>query len=64
MVCNKIGIEDFISFIKECYTAEGNPIDRDHEKNISKVCDWCEFGRDRELCGAGLAPSEKFFTLG
>ena len=56
--------EDFISFIKECYTAEGNPIDRDHEKNISKACDWCEFGRDRELCGAGLAPSEKFFTLG
>ena len=56
--------EDFVSFIKECYTPEGHPIDREFEKNIGKPCDWCNFGKNRELCGAGLAPDEKFFILG
>ena len=56
--------EDFVSFIKECYTPEGHPIDKEFEKNIGKPCDWCNFGKNRELCGAGLAPDEKFFILG
>jgi len=56
--------EDFISFIKECYTPEGQPIDKEFKKSPSKLCDWCEFGKNRELCGEGLAPDERFFTLG
>jgi hypothetical protein len=56
--------EQFKSFIKECYTAEGQPIDKEFPKCPSKLCDWCEFGKNRELCGEGLSPDEKFFTLG
>ena len=56
--------EQFKSFIKECYTAEGQPIDKEFPKCPSRLCDWCEFGKNRELCGEGLSPDEKFFTLG
>ena len=56
--------EQFTSFIRECYTAEGQPIDKEFSKCPSKLCDWCEFGKNRELCGEGLSPDEKFFTLG
>ena len=55
--------EDFTGFIRECYTAEGNPIDREFEKVVGKPCDWCDFGKNRELCGAALAPEEKFFSF-
>ena len=55
--------EDFTNFIRECYTAEGNPVDKDFDKKVDKPCDWCEFGKDRELCGAALAPEEKFFSF-
>ena len=55
--------EDFTSFIRECYTEEGNPIDKDFEKVMGKPCDWCEFGKNRELCGAALSPDEKFFSF-
>ena len=55
--------EDFTNFIRECYTPEGNPVDKDFDKKIDKPCDWCEFGKDRELCGAALAPEEKFFSF-
>jgi len=54
---------DFTEFIRECYTPEGNPIDKEFDKKIDKPCDWCEFGKDRELCGAALAPEEKFFSF-
>ena len=33
------------------------------EKNVGKPCDWCDFGKNRELCGAALAPEEKFFSF-
>jgi hypothetical protein len=56
--------EQFTSFIRECYTAEGQPIDKEFPKCPTKLCDWCEFGKNRELCGEGLSPDEKFFTLG
>ena len=56
--------EDFVNFIRECYTAEGQPIDKEFPKCPTKLCDWCEFGKNRELCGEGLSPDEKFFTLG
>tara|TARA_R110000822_G_scaffold25025_4_gene75944 strand:+ start:426 stop:1253 length:828 start_codon:yes stop_codon:yes gene_type:complete len=56
--------EDFVSFIRECYTAEGQPIDKEFPKCPTKLCNWCEFGKNRELCGEGLSPDEKFFTLG
>jgi len=55
--------EDFNNFIKECYTPEGYPIDKDFEKKIDKPCDWCEFGKNKDLCGAALAPEEKFFSF-
>ena len=55
--------EDFNNFIKECYTTEGNPVDKDFEKKIDKPCDWCEFGKNKDLCGAALAPEEKFFSF-
>ena len=55
--------EDFTGFIRECYTAEGNPVDKDFNKNVDKLCDWCEFGKDKDLCGAALAPEEKFFSF-
>jgi hypothetical protein len=55
--------EDFTEFIRECYTPEGNPIDKEFDKKIDKPCDWCEFGKDRKLCGAALAPEEKFFSF-
>ena len=55
--------EDFTDFIRECYTAEGHPIDREFEKVVGKPCDWCDFGKNRELCGAALAPEEKFFSF-
>ena len=55
--------EDFTGFIRECYTAEGNPIDREFKKVVGKPCDWCDFGKNRELCGAALAPEEKFFSF-
>ena len=55
--------EDFNNFIKECYTAEGNPVDKDFEKKVDKPCDWCEFGKNKDLCGAALAPEEKFFSF-
>ena len=55
--------EDFTGFIRECYTAEGNPVDKEFNKNIDKLCDWCEFGKDKDLCGAALAPEEKFFSF-
>jgi len=55
--------EDFTNFIRECYTAEGNPIDKEFNKNINKPCDWCDFGKNRELCGAALSPEEKFFSF-
>jgi hypothetical protein len=54
---------DFNNFIKECYTAEGNPVDKDFEKKVDKPCDWCEFGKNKDLCGAALAPEEKFFSF-
>jgi hypothetical protein len=56
--------EDFVNFIRECYTADGQPIDKEFPKYPTKLCDWCEFGKNRELCGEGLSPDEKFFTLG
>jgi len=56
--------EDFVAFIKDCYTPEGQPIDKEFPKHPSKLCDWCNFGKNRELCGEGLSPDEKFFTLG
>jgi hypothetical protein len=56
--------EQFVSFIKECYNAEGQPIDKEFPKCPSKMCEWCEFGKNRELCGEGLSPDEKFFILG
>jgi len=56
--------EDFVNFIRECYTADGQPIDKEFPKCPTKLCDWCEFGKNRELCGEGLSPDEKFFTLG
>jgi hypothetical protein len=55
--------EDFTGFIRECYTAEGNPVDKEFEKKIGKPCDWCDFGKNRELCGASLSPEEKFFSF-
>ena len=55
--------EDFISFIKECYTDTGNPIDKEFEKKIDKPCDWCDFGKNKDLCGASLTPDEKFFSF-
>ena len=38
-------------------------VDKDFDKKVDKPCDWCEFGKDRELCGAALAPEEKFFSF-
>jgi hypothetical protein len=55
--------EDFTNFIRECYTIDGNPIDKDFDKKIDKPCDWCDFGKNRELCGAALSPEEKFFSF-
>ena len=55
--------EQFVSFIKECYTTEGQPVDKEFPKCPSKMCEWCEFGKNRELCGEGLSADEKFFTL-
>ena len=55
--------ENFISFIKECYTDTGDPIDKEFEKKIDKPCDWCDFGKNKDLCGAALAPEEKFFSF-
>ena len=55
--------EDFISFIKECYTDTGNPIDKEFNKNIDKPCEWCDFGKNKDLCGAALTPDEKFFSF-
>lgn len=55
--------EDFTNFIRECYTADGNPVDKDFDKKIDRPCDWCDFGKNRELCGAALAPEEKFFSF-
>ena len=39
--------EQFKSFIKECYTAEGQPIDKEFPKCPSKLCDWCDFGKNK-----------------
>ena len=55
--------KDFVSFIKECYTDTGNPIDKEFEKKIDKPCDWCDFGKNKDLCGASLTPDEKFFSF-
>ena len=55
--------EDFTNFIRECYTVDGNPIDKDFDKKMDKPCDWCDFGKNRELCGAALSPEEKFFSF-
>ena len=52
-----------VSFIKECYTDTGNPIDKEFEKKIDKPCDWCDFGKNKDLCGASLTPDEKFFSF-
>ena len=40
-----------------------NPIDKEFEKKIDKPCDWCDFGKNKDLCGAALTPDEKFFSF-
>lgn len=33
--------QNFYTFIKECFDEEGFPIRKEHEKKISKLCDFC-----------------------
>jgi hypothetical protein len=49
---NKLKKADKIldEFITECFTSKGKYQDKEHPKVISKLCEWCPFNGNEELC--------------
>lgn len=37
-------------FIKECFTPKGTYQEKEHPKVVSKLCEWCPFNGNKELC--------------
>ena len=49
---NKLKKADRIleEFITECFTSKGKYLNVDHPKIVSKLCEWCPFNGNPELC--------------
>lgn len=42
--------EDFTNFVNTVFDSEGNYKDQEYPKNVTRLCDWCIFGKNSELC--------------
>ena len=42
--------ETFRMFIEDCFTNEGKPKDKQYTKQISPLCNWCQFNNNPSLC--------------
>ena len=68
-VPDNIELKDFFQFYFDQgyarieYNGETINILDASEKKIDKPCDWCDFGKNKDLCGASLTPDEKFFSF-
>ena len=49
---NKLRKADRIleEFISDCFTPKGKHLDVEHPKVVSKLCKWCPFNDNKELC--------------
>jgi hypothetical protein len=49
---NKLNKADKIlkEFIEECFDKKGKPLEKKHEKVVSRLCEWCPFNENKELC--------------
>jgi hypothetical protein len=49
---NKLKKADRIleEFIAECFTSKGKYQDKEHPKVVSRLCEWCPFNDNKELC--------------
>ena len=49
---NKLKKADRIleEFIAECFTPKGKHQDKEHPKVVSRLCEWCPFNDNKELC--------------
>jgi hypothetical protein len=37
-------------FINECFDKKGKPLQKEHKKIVSNMCQWCPFNENKELC--------------
>ena len=37
-------------FINECFDKKGKPLQKEHKKIVSSMCQWCPFNENKELC--------------
>jgi hypothetical protein len=53
---NKLKKADRIleEFITECFTPKGKYQDKGHPKVVSKLCEWCPFNDNKELCNKNI----------
>ena len=49
---NKLSKADKIlkEFIEECFDKKGKPLVKKHKKVVSRLCEWCPFNKNKELC--------------
>lgn len=43
-------ITEFRSFIEDCFTKEGKPLNKEFLKQVGPLCNWCPFNNDSSLC--------------
>lgn len=47
-------LNNFESFLTECFDQEGKPIKKEYVQNIGPLCKYCPFYLNKEYCGVGL----------
>jgi hypothetical protein len=43
-------LESFRTFIEDCFDKDGKPLVKEHIKQISPLCNWCQFNNNPSLC--------------
>jgi putative RecB family exonuclease len=43
-------VNEFRSFIEDCFDKEGKPLVKEFKKQVSPLCNWCPFNNEPSLC--------------
>ena len=41
-------------FMDDCFTPSGKYQEKEHPKTVSKLCGWCPFNDNKELCNKDM----------
>jgi hypothetical protein len=58
----KQAYQSFSNFLLECFNTDGTYKELQYPKNVTKLCNWCPFNTNPELCDKNNENRNKFFV--